>query len=69
MTNKKSKIAIAKKNQKALLPVSLHDVQSKIVLVRNQTVISDADIATLYVVETKSTERKKGCSASAQKAN
>ena len=53
MTNKKSKIAIAKKNQKALLPVSLHDVQSKIVLVRNQNVISDADIATLYGVETK----------------
>ena len=37
----------------ALLPVSLHDVQSKIVLVRNQNVISDADIATLYGVETK----------------
>ena len=53
MTNKKSKIAIAKKNQKALLPVSMHDVQSKIVLVRNQSVISDADIATLYGVETK----------------
>ena len=53
MTNKKSKIATAKKNQKALLPVSMHDVQSKIVLVRNQSVISDADIATLYGVETK----------------
>ncbi|MBR2487247.1 MAG: ORF6N domain-containing protein [Paludibacteraceae bacterium] len=31
----------------------MHDVQSKIVLVRNQSVISDADIATLYGVETK----------------
>ena len=53
MADKKSKIAITKKNQKALLPVSLEDVQNKIVLVRNQNVISDADIAKLYGVETK----------------
>ena len=53
MANQKSKITIAKKNQKALLPVSLEEVQSKIVLVRNQNVISDADIANLYGVETK----------------
>lgn len=53
MADQKSKITIAKKNQKALLPVSLEEVQSKIVLVRNQNVISDADIANLYGVETK----------------
>ena len=53
MANQKSKITIAKKHQKALLPVSLEEVQSKIVLVRNQNVISDADIANLYGVETK----------------
>ena len=53
MADKKSKIAITKKNQKALLPISLEDVQNKIVLVRNQNVISDADIAKLYGVETK----------------
>jgi hypothetical protein len=53
MADQKSKIAITKKNQKALLPISLEDVQSKIMLVRNQNVISDADIAKLYGVETK----------------
>lgn len=53
MADQKSKIIIAKKHQKALLPVSLEEVQSKIVLVRNQNVISDADIANLYGVETK----------------
>ena len=53
MAEKKSKIAITKKNQKALLPISLEEVQDKIVLVRNQNVISDADIAKLYGVETK----------------
>ena len=53
MAGKKSKIAITKKNQKALLPISLEEVQDKIVLVRNQNVISDADIAKLYGVETK----------------
>lgn len=53
MADQKSKITIAKKHQKALLPVSLEEVQSKIMLVRNQNVISDADIAKLYGVETK----------------
>ncbi|MBO5816746.1 MAG: ORF6N domain-containing protein [Paludibacteraceae bacterium] len=42
-----------KKDQQAFVPVSLDDVQNKIVLVRNQSVISDADIAKLYGVETK----------------
>lgn len=42
-----------KKDQQVLTPVSLDDVQNKIVLVRNQSVISDADIAKLYGVETK----------------
>ena len=53
MATKTSKITPVKKDQKALLPVSLEEVQSKIVLVRNQNVISDADIANLYGVETK----------------
>ena len=43
MADKKSKIAITKKNQKALLPISLEEVQDKIVLVRNQNVISNKD--------------------------
>ena len=53
MTNKKQIKTITKKDQQVLTPVSLDDVQNKIVLVRNQNVISDADIAKLYGVETK----------------
>lgn len=53
MTNKKQISTIIKKEQQKLSPVSLEDVQNKIVLVRNQNVISDADIAKLYGVETK----------------
>ena len=53
MTNKKQIKTITKKDQQVLTPVSLDDVQNKIVLVRNQSVISDADIAKLYGVETK----------------
>ena len=54
MTTKKSKIALAKKAPTApLLPVSLADVQNKIVSVRQQYVIADADVAELYGVETK----------------
>lgn len=53
MTNKKQIKTIIKKDQQKLSPVSLEDVQNKIVLVRNQNVISDADIAKLYGVETK----------------
>lgn len=53
MTNKKSKIAIAKKNQKALLPVSMHDVQSKIVVLHGEPMILDRDVAKLYDVETR----------------
>lgn len=53
MANKKQTKTIMKKDQQAFVPVSLDDVQNKIVLVRNQSVISDADIAKLYGVETK----------------
>ena len=53
MTNKKQISTIIKKDQQKPAPVSLGDVQNKIVLVRNQNVISDADIAKLYGVETK----------------
>ena len=53
MTNEKQIKTILKKDQQVLTTVSLDDVQNKIVLVRNQSVISDADIAKLYGVETK----------------
>ena len=54
MPTKKTHKAIIKKEQKsALAPISMEDVQNKIVQVRDQNVISDADIAKLYGVETK----------------
>lgn len=53
MATKTSKIAPVKKDQKALLPVTLADVQNKIVPIRQQYVIADADVAALYGVETK----------------
>lgn len=57
MTNKKSKIATAKKNQKTLLPVSMHDVQSKIVVLHGEPMILDRDVAKLYGVQTKDINR------------
>ena len=57
MADKKSKIAITKKNPKALLPVTLADVQNKIVVLRGEPVILDRDVATLYGVETKDINR------------
>jgi hypothetical protein len=57
MTDKKSKIAVAKKNQKALLPVSLEDVQSKIVVLHGEPMILDRDVAKLYGVQTKDINR------------
>ena len=54
MTNKKTPKAIVKKAQTTpLLPISMADVQNKIVSIRQQYVIADADIAKLYGVETK----------------
>ena len=53
MADKKSKIAITKKNQKALLPISLEDVQNKIVVLRGEPMILDRDVAILYGVETR----------------
>ena len=53
MTNKKQIKTIKKKDQQALTPVSLDDVQNKIVVLRGEPVILDRDVAKLYGVETR----------------
>lgn len=39
--------------QDAILPLSMDDVQDKIIMLRNQAVILDSDVAALYGVSTK----------------
>ena len=56
--NKKDKLTKAKseivKPEKAdLLPALMKEVEDKIVVIRNQEVIADADVAALYGVETR----------------
>ena len=54
MSTKRAHKAVVKKAQTTpLLPISMEDVQNKIVPIRQQYVIADADIAELYEVETK----------------
>ena len=54
MPTKKIHKAVVKKAQTTPhLPISIEDVQNKIVPIRQQYVIADADIAELYEVETK----------------
>ena len=54
MPTKRAHKAVVKKAQTTpLLPISIEDVQNKIVPIRQQYVIADADIAELYEVETK----------------
>ena len=54
MANMKTQRAVAKKAQTTpLLPISIEDVKNKIVPIRQQFVIADADVAELYGVETK----------------
>ena len=42
-----------KKDQQAFVPVSLDDVQNKIIVLRGEPVILDRDVAKLYGVETR----------------
>lgn len=53
MANKKQIKTIIKKDQQIPAPVSLSDVQSKIVVLRGEPVILDRDVAKLYGVETR----------------
>ena len=54
MTNKKTPKAIVKKAQTTpLLPISMADVQNKIVILRGEPMLLDRDVAALYGVETR----------------
>ena len=49
----KAKSEIVKPDNADLLPVLMKEVEDKIVVIRNQEVIADADVAALYGVETR----------------
>lgn len=54
MANKKTQRAVAKKAQTTpLLPISMADVQKKIIVLRGEPVLLDRDVAALYGVETR----------------
>ena len=54
MANKKIQRAVAKKAQNTpLLPISMADVQNKIIVLRGEPVLLDRDVAALYGVETR----------------
>ena len=54
MTTKKTPKAIVKKAQTtSLLPISMADVQNKIIVLRGEPVLLDRDVAALYGVETR----------------
>lgn len=58
MTNKKTPKAIVKKAQTTpLLPISMADVQNKIVILRGEPMLLDRDVAALYGVQTKDINR------------
>lgn len=52
MANKKNMI-VAKRQEDALMPISIEDVQEKIIVLRGEPVILDMDVAALYGVQTK----------------
>lgn len=54
MPTKRAHKAVVKKAQTTpLLPISMEDVQNKIVVLRGEPVILDRDVAALYGVETR----------------
>ena len=54
MAGKNKSKAIAKRKQEiALMPISMEDVHNKIVVLRDEPVILDRDVAELYGVQTK----------------
>jgi hypothetical protein len=54
MAGKNKSKAIAKRKQEiALLPISIEDVQDKIIVLNGEPVILDRDVADLYGVQTK----------------
>ena len=53
MAARKSPKVIALKTDEVLMPISMEDVQDKIIVLRGEPVILDRDVAELYGVQTK----------------
>lgn len=53
MAGNKSKKTLVKKADEAVMPISIEDVQDKIIVLRGEPVILDRDVAALYGVQTK----------------
>ncbi len=53
MAGNKSKKTLVKKADEAVMPISIEDVQDKIIVLRGEPVILDRDVAALYGVETR----------------
>ena len=57
MATAKTKRVIVQQAQDALMPVSIEDVQDKIIVLRGEPIILDRDVAKLYGVQTKDINR------------
>lgn len=57
MKNNKSKKAVVKKADEAIVPISIEEVQDKIIVLRGEPIILDRDMAALYGVQTKDVNR------------
>lgn len=57
MKNDKSKKAVVKKADEAIVPISIEEVQDKIIVLRGEPIILDRDVAALYGVQTKDVNR------------
>ena len=53
MAARKSPKVIVPKTDEVLMPISMEDVQDKIIVLRGEPVILDRDVAELYGVQTK----------------
>lgn len=53
MEAKKTPKVITSKTDNALMPISIEDVQDKIIVLREEPVILDRDLAELYGVQTR----------------
>lgn len=53
MAGNNSKKTLVKKADEAVMPISIEDVQDKIIVLRGEPVILDRDVAALYGVETR----------------
>ena len=53
MANTKNKKVIVQKVDEAITPISMEDVQNKIIVLRGEPIILDRDVAALYGVQTR----------------